>query len=73
MDKQKKIAAAIGAVMSYLKAEEEVGLQPWPPVEKIRPAHVPVLLKMWGISGRQAMMQIRNMMQMKAFHGMKVR
>ncbi len=74
MDNQnKKIAAAISAVMSYIKTEEEISMQPLPAVEKIRPAQVPVLLKMWGISGRQAMMQMRNMMQMKAFHGMKVR
>ena len=28
---------------------------------------------LWGISGRQAQMQLRNMMQLKAFHGLKVR
>jgi len=74
MDNQnKKIAAAISAVMSYIKTEEEISSQPLPFVEKMQPAQAPGLPKMWGISGRQAMMQVRNMMQMKAFHGMKSR
>ena len=30
-----------------------------------------VSLNLWGISGRQAQMQMRNLMQMKAFHGVR--
>ncbi len=74
MDKRnEKIAAAISAVMSYIKTEEEISPRPLPVVEKIQPAQAPVLLKMWGISGRQTIMQVRNMMQMRAFHRIKER
>jgi hypothetical protein len=73
MDNQKKKrAAAISAVMAYIKSEEEalcmraaaaapaaVGAGPLAPVN------------LWGVSGRQAMMQMRNLMQMKTFHGTK--
>jgi hypothetical protein len=68
MENRKKIAAAISAVMDYIKTEEEiVCMQAAPPV--LQPsAAVLTPLKLWGISGRQAMMQMRNLMQAKAFH-----
>ncbi len=71
MDSRKKQAAAIAAVVSYLKTEQEaIALQAAaaPAVEQL-PAASPVVppLKVWGISGRQAQMQMRNMMQMKTF------
>ena len=28
-----------------------------------------VQIRLWGLSGRQAMMQMGNLMQMKSFHG----
>jgi len=69
-----KQAAAIAAVMAYMKEEEEIacamatqtqaGLQGPPP-----PAHPPQ--KPWGLQGRQAQMQLRSMMQLKAFHSAK--
>lgn len=64
----KKLAAAISAVLRYIKQEEEaVYTQPVPAA-----AHAPsVKLRLWGLSGRQAQMQMRNLMQMKAFHGSK--
>ena len=64
----KKIVAAISAVTRYVQQEEEIiYMQPSPeavytPSVKFRP---------WGLSGRQAQMQMRNLMQMKAFHGTK--
>ncbi len=73
MDDNKQ-AAAIAAVMAYMKEEEDIacamamqtqpGLVGSPP-----PAHPP--LKPWGLNGRQAQMQLRSMMQLKAFHSIK--
>ncbi len=64
----KKIAAAITAVTRYMQQEEEIiytqPVQAPAPVLSIKP-------KLWGISGRQVQMQMRNLMQMKAFHGSK--
>jgi len=65
---KKKIAAATSAVLRYIQQEEEIiYTQPCPAA-----AHTPsVKLRLWGLSGRQAQMQMRNLMQMKAFHGAK--
>ena len=68
MDKEKKQAAAIAAVTLYLKAEQEAAAMQaaaaaqLPSVSQAAPP-----LKVWGLSGRQAQMQMRNMMQMKTF------
>ena len=72
---EKKKAAAIAAVMTYIKSEEEMvlaqaaagrgGVQP--------AARPPVSINLWGLSGRQAMMQMRNQMQMRGFHGARLR
>ena len=32
-------------------------------------ARPPAAINLWGLSGRQAMMQMRNQMQMRGFHG----
>ncbi|MFY9707725.1 MAG: hypothetical protein WBV95_09195 [Desulfobacterales bacterium] len=75
MEIDKKMAAAIAAVMNYIESEEEMlvaqaaagrgGMQP--------PAPAPVAINLWGLSGRQAMMQMRNQMQMRGFHGARFR
>ena len=72
---EKKKAAAIAAVMNYIESEEEMivaqtmagrgGAQP--------PAPAPVSINLWGLSGRQTMMQMRNQMQMRGFHGARFR
>jgi hypothetical protein len=72
---EKKKAAALAAVTHYIKSEEEMvvaqaaagrgGVQP--------PAPAPVSINLWGLSGRQAMMQMRNQMQMRGFHGARFR
>jgi hypothetical protein len=74
MDKKAKIAAAISAaVINYIKTEEEcmmmnqaglpAGLSASGGVQAVTmPA-----FNLWGLSGRQAIMQTRNLMQMKAF------
>ncbi len=67
-ENNKKIAAAISAVTRYIQQEEEIiNIQPLPAAAHATSAK----LKPWGMSGRQAQMQMRNLMQMKAFHGSK--
>ncbi|MDP3283139.1 MAG: hypothetical protein Q8M56_01765 [Desulfobacterales bacterium] len=74
MDKKAKIAAAISAaVINYIRTEEE-GLmmnQGALPAGQsasggVQTVTLPVF-NIWGLSGRQAIMQTRNLMQMKAF------
>ncbi len=68
MDKDKKQAAAIAAVTLYLKAEQEAAaMQAAAAAQLPAVAHAAPPLKVWGLSGRQAQMQMRNMMQMKTF------
>ena len=66
MENKKKLTAALAAVTAYIKTEEEALLSMPAPDALSRPAALPVNL--WGMSGRQAMMQNRNLMQMKTFH-----
>jgi len=68
MTKDKKVTAAIAAVMSYLQDEEAVCAQAAMSGMPQAPAANPAdLIKPWGMSGRQAQMQMRNLMQMRAF------
>ena len=70
MENRKKKAAVISAVISYIKTEEEaLSMQPIAAVDQAPYSSAPV----WGISGRHAQMQMRKLMQMKAFHGLKRR
>ncbi|HUV50258.1 MAG TPA: hypothetical protein VMW78_04485 [Anaerolineae bacterium] len=72
MENKKKMVAAIAAVMSYIKTEEEaVGMQPAVVADSADFVSKQVSLNLWGISGRQAQMQMRGLMQMKAFHGVR--
>jgi hypothetical protein len=64
MDENKKMAAAKLGVLQYLEDEEEMaGLAP-PDESGLSLSHQ----NLWGLSGRQAQMQMRTMMGMKAFH-----
>ncbi|MFH1580901.1 MAG: hypothetical protein ABIC39_02330 [Pseudomonadota bacterium] len=73
MENKKKKAAAISAVMNYIKTEEEaVGMQPAIVTDSADFVSRRVSLNLWGISGRQAQMQMRSLMQMKAFHRIKL-
>jgi len=68
MENSKKKAAAISAVMAYIKTQEEaVAMQPVSVLNQAGSASNQVPLNLWGVSGRQAQMQIRNLMQMKTF------
>jgi len=72
--KEKKIAAAVSAVMAYIKTEEEMSLmQSASPIQPKMPETVSAGFNFWGLSGRQSMMNMRDMMQMKSFHGSKIR
>jgi len=74
MDNSKKAAAAITAVMYYIKSEEESAVQMAAGPEAgaaVTPGPHPAL-NMWGASGRLAQMQIRTLMQMKTFRGSKI-
>ena len=68
MEPDKKIAAAISAVMSYIKTEEEIIYQQTL-TDQAAPqaATAAVPTKMWALSGRQALMQMRHLMQMRTF------
>jgi len=67
----KKIAAAMAAVSMYLEAEQQaLYAQAAAGAEAAQaPAATQRSLNIWGVSGRQAMMQMGNLMQMKGFHG----
>jgi hypothetical protein len=54
---KKKVAAATGAVMALLRAEEE------------RAAMGAGMVNVWGLSGRQEIMRMRSMLQMRVFRG----
>jgi hypothetical protein len=67
MERNKKIAAAISGVMAYLQ-EEEAALAAQSaaaPAEQAAAGPPPGL---WGPSGRQSQMQLRNLMQLRALH-----
>jgi hypothetical protein len=73
-----KMTAAISAVFGYIRSQEEAAALAMamaepagePVIEPSRPA-APV--KMWGISGRQDMMSMRSLMQLRTFQGSKLR
>jgi len=73
--KEKKIAAAVSAVMAYIKTEEEMAasMQSVSPAHPKMPETAPAGFNFWGQSGRQSMMNMRTMMQLKSFHGSKIR
>jgi hypothetical protein len=74
MQRDKKKAAAIAGVMAYLRQEEEaLAMQAMAAGEAPGPSAPAVPFKPWGIAGRQAQMQMRSLMEMKAFHGWKLR
>jgi hypothetical protein len=63
---EKKMAAALAAVSAYMQQEQEAYAEAvkeameGPKAPAIAPNH-------WGQSGRQGMMTMRNLMQMRAF------
>ena len=68
MSDSKKKAAAMSAVMAYIRKEEEDRM-----LQQPSPLVASRLENLWGTSGRQAQMQLRNLMQLRTFHGLKIR
>ena len=67
MEDKRKLIAATAAVMAYIKTEEEVACSL---VAASQPREVPVPApKLWAVSGRQEQMQLRSLMQLRAFKG----
>jgi urease accessory protein UreF len=64
-DTQKKIAAAIGAVSQYLRMEEEMAASQFTAADAAPAASAGP--KLWALNGRQTLMQLRNLMQLRAF------
>ena len=63
MKDTKKIAAALAAVVNYIKTGEEDKFMQEVPAAPVQPP-----ARLWGISGRQMQMQLRNLMQLKTLH-----
>jgi len=75
MDK-KKISAAIAAVTAYIRTGEEAaagGMVPAPDagMASVEKTAQTGSINLWGLSGRQNIMQNRGLMQMKSFHKTK--
>jgi hypothetical protein len=71
MDQKKKMAAAIAAVTAYINSEEEALCLQSAALGEGTSAKAPAPAgpaNLWGLSGRQTLMQMGNMMQLKAFH-----
>ena len=77
MDK-KKLAAAMAAVMTYIKTQEEAAAFAAAPAQSsadpvlqpemlVQPQVAMPPVNTWGISGRQTQMQANTMMQMRMF------
>ncbi len=73
---EKRKAAAIAAVLHHIRTEQEAAAMmaaqssgaPRMPLSPSAPA---MDFKPWGMSGRQAQMQMRNLMQMRTFRKLK--
>jgi len=71
MDNQKKISAAIAAVIHYIQEEEAVLMQQaaMGGMPQVLPSvSAPATsISPWSMNGRQTQMQMRNLMQMRTF------
>ncbi|MFZ1983722.1 MAG: hypothetical protein WAU91_04865 [Desulfatitalea sp.] len=68
-EREKQMAAALAAVAAYMQQEEESFHQQMAAAMAPPKSQAPsATLNLWGQSGRQSMMQLRNLMQVKAFH-----
>jgi hypothetical protein len=73
MNAKTKHAAAIAAVIAYLRQEEDLLAAQATMMFPAPAAAGPVPLRLWGISGRQSQMQLRQTMQLRGFHGTRPR
>ncbi|MEW6674138.1 MAG: hypothetical protein AB1427_20790 [Thermodesulfobacteriota bacterium] len=63
MDDEKKMAAAIAAVNRYMEMEAPERDQ-----TTLTNAGLTSRMNIWGVSGRQAQMQVRTLMQLRTFN-----
>ena len=68
-DKDKNIAAAIAAVSAYMQEEQAAALSAAQQRAGLaaRTQEPPGFVRPWALNGRQAMMQMRNLMQLRTF------
>lgn len=70
----KKMAAVGAAVFEYIRSEEEALCASLAAGRAAAPAPgIPPAAKPWGPSGRQQQMELRNLMQWRAFAGVRLR
>lgn len=72
----KKMAAVGAAVFEYIRSEEEVLCASLAAARAAAPApapNTPSAAKPWGFNGRQQQMELRNLMQWRAFAGARLR
>ncbi len=72
--KEKKKIAAVSAVLAYIKEEEDAVSAITMQRKRSQRTLIQGLqsqMNIWGVTGRQAQMQLRNLMQAKAFHGLR--
>jgi hypothetical protein len=63
---EKKMAAALAAVSAYMQQEQEAYADTM--AAAMAPPKPPAIeMNLWGQSGRQGMMTMRSLMQMRAF------
>jgi hypothetical protein len=74
--KDSKKIAAVSAVLAFIKEEEDavsaIAMQSVRSQQAVNRGIQPSM-NLWGVTGRQAQMQLRNLMQLKAFHGLNIR
>ncbi|HDI59729.1 MAG TPA: hypothetical protein ENF48_05125 [Desulfobacteraceae bacterium] len=70
----KKMAAVGAAVFEYIRSEEEALCASLAASGAGAPAPaIPPAARPWGLSGRQQQMELRNLMQWRAFAGARLR
>ncbi|MDD2605108.1 MAG: hypothetical protein PHF66_09900 [Desulfobacteraceae bacterium] len=70
----KKMAAVGAAVFEYIRSEEEAFCASLAGAQATVPGPaVPPPAKLWGLNGRQQQMELRNLMQWRAFAGARLR
>ena len=70
MKNNKKVAAASAAVLNYIMTEEEaicIQSMATPSITTSPASYTSAPVKLWGMSGRQTQMQMRNLIQMRTF------
>ncbi len=68
MENKEKIVAAMSAVMAYIRQEEEAVAK----AAEASPYSMPSdSVKLWNLSSRQDIMNMRSLMQLKAFNIIK--